>query len=378
MDYYEVLGVEKSATQEEIKKAFRTKARVLHPDVNKEADAEEKFKQLGKAYETLMDENKRALYDQYGEDGLSNAGYTNGPFDFGFGDIGDIFSSFFGGGMDFSGGFSQRRNPNSPQRGSDLRLDIQIEFEQAIFGVEKELKIDHLEPCETCNSTGMDKNAKETVCKTCNGQGRVQQSTQTILGSFTSVTACPTCKGTGKNPAALCKECKGSGSIECEKTINIKIPAGVDNGSKIRVSGEGDAGKNGGNSGDLYVVLHVVPSKEFAREGYDLFSELQISTPQAVLGDNVMVNTVDGMMDVTIPKGIQNAEQLTLKAKGVPILGQTGQRGNHYVTIKVVTPKKLNKEEEELYKKLFEISKSAQVVENESIMDKIKNSFAHK
>lgn len=381
MDYYEVLGVSKNATQDEIKSAFRAKARTLHPDVNKEPDAEDKFKQLGKAYETLMDNDKRALYDQYGEDGLANAGYTSGPFDFGFGDISDIFSAFFGGGMDFSSGFSSRgQNPNAPQRGRDLRLDIEIEFEQAVFGVEKEIKIDHLEPCETCASTGMDKNAKDPVCKTCGGQGRVQQSTQTILGSFTSVTTCPTCRGTGRNPNAQCKACKGQGAIEKEKIINVKIPAGVDDASKIRISHEGDAGKNGGQAGDLYLVLHVRPSKYFTRQNYDIHSSLKISTPQAVLGDSVVIKTVDGDRIINIPPSTQNNDRITLKGVGVPVLGQNNQRGNHYVTISIETPTKLNKEEENLYKRLFEISKDrAGTGENgDDIIGKIKNTFSHR
>jgi len=372
MDYYEILEVSKNASKDEIKGAFRKKARSLHPDVNKEPDAEERFKELGRAYETLMDDNKRALYDQYGEDGLKNAGFSQGPFDFGFGDISDIFSSFFGGGMDFSGGFS--RNPNAPQRGSDLRLDIEIEFEQAIFGIEKEIKIDHLEPCETCNATGMDKNATDTVCKTCNGQGRVQQSTRTMLGNFTSVTVCPTCKGTGKNPSAQCKACKGLGAVEKEKTLKIKIPQGVDNGSKIRISNEGDCGRNGGRPGDLYVVLFVKESADFQREGFNIFSEAEVTMPQAVLGDTIVVKTVEGEKEINIPKGTQNLDKIVLKDLGVPHLGNPGQRGNHYVTIKVVTPKKLGLEEEKLWRSLFELNHNQG--KDETLKDKIKSAFA--
>ena len=372
MDYYEILGVEKDSSADEIKAAFRKRARELHPDVNKATDAEDRFKELGKAYDTLSDSDKRALYDRYGEDGLKNAGYTEGPFDFGFGDISDIFSSFFGGGLDFSGGFNQRVNPNAPQRGRDLRLDIEISFEEAVFGVEKEIKIDHFEECKECNSTGIDKNSKEVVCKTCGGQGRVQQSTQTILGSFTSVTTCPTCRGSGKNPGAYCKACKGAGAIEREKTINVKIPHGVDNGSKIRISQEGDAGKNGGQPGDLYVVLHVAESQEFLRDGFDIYSKAIINTPQAVLGDKIKIKTIEGEAEIQIPSGSQNGDRITLKHLGVPLLGRNDQRGNHYVTILVEVPKHLNDEEQGLYKKLFEISKNKK---DEGILDKIKNSF---
>jgi len=375
MNYYEILGVEKDASADDIKNAFRSRARELHPDVNKAPDAEERFKELGKAYDTLSDDEKRSLYDRYGEDGLRNAGYTSGPFDFGFGDISDIFSSFFGGGFDFSGGYTQRVNPNAPQRGRDLRLDIEISFEEAVFGVEKEVKIDHFETCAECNSTGIDKNSKETVCKTCGGQGRVQQSAQTILGSFTTVTTCPTCRGSGKNPGAYCKPCKGVGAVEREKTISVKIPHGVDNGSKIRVSGEGDAGKNGGPAGDLYIILHVAQSKEFLRDGFDIYSTVTVSTPQAVLGDKVKVKTLEGEAEVQIAAGSQQGDKITLKHFGVPVLGRNDQRGNHYVTILIEVPKHLTDEERNLYQKLFEISKNKKNREDGGILDKIKNSF---
>lgn len=366
MDYYETLGVPRNATKDEIKKAFRQLARKYHPDVNKEEGAEEKFKELGRAYETLMDDQKRELYDRYGEDGLKNAGYNTNSFDFDFGDLGDIFSSFFGGGMS---GFSSRPNPNAPQRGADLRLDIQIDFLEAAFGAEKEIKFDHLEPCEECSGSGLDKNATDTVCPTCHGQGRVQQSTRTPLGSFTSVTVCPTCHGSGKNPKAACKKCKGVGAIEKEKVLKIKIPHGVTMGSKIRLANEGDAGKNGGRAGDLYVVLHVKESKEFIREGYDIYTKLNITVPQAVLGDTLSVNTIHGQKEINIPQGIQSGEKIALKDYGVPHLGSNSQKGTHYVTIIVDTPKKLSDREEKLYRELFELSKTKK---EESLLDKVK------
>lgn len=372
MDYYEILGVDKSATKDEIKSAFRKKARQLHPDVNKAPDAEERFKELGKAYETLSDDEKRQLYDRYGEDGLKDAGYSGGPFDFGFGGINDIFEAFFGGGME---GFSSRQNPNAPMAGSDLRYDLQIEFEEAVFGAEKELKIKHMETCDECNGTGKDKNAKETMCKTCHGHGRVQQNTRTILGSFTSVTTCPTCGGSGIDPLSNCKKCKGRGAVEKEKTVKIRIPKGVDTGSRIRYQGEGDAGKNGGRAGDLYIVLHAKESKEFIRDGVDIHTVLEISMPQAVLGDDVQLNTIDGLETVHIPEGIENLEKVLIKGKGVPYLGKEGQRGNHYVTIKIKTPKKISKEEEKLYRELFELNKKSESDKKSGIIDKVKTVF---
>ncbi len=366
MDFYEVLGVTKTASKDEIKKAFRGLARKYHPDVNKEEGAEAKFKEIGMAYETLMDDSKRELYDRYGEDGLKNAGYSTNSYDFDFGDLGDIFSSFFGGSM---GGFSGRSNPNAPQRGADLRLDIKLDFLEACFGIEREIKFEHLESCETCAGSGTDKDAKETVCSTCNGQGRVQQSTRTILGSFTSVTACPTCHGSGKNPKSYCKKCQGKGAIEKEKSLKIKIPQGVDSGSKIRLANEGDAGKNGGRAGDLYVVLHVGESKEFKRQNYDIHTNLEVSVPQAVLGDTISINTIHGEKQINIPQGVQSGEMIVLKELGVPYLGSSTQIGAHCVTILIKTPKKLSDKEQKLYRELFEIAKSKK---EDSFIDKMK------
>lgn len=371
MDYYEILGVDRNATKEEIKKAFRQKARQYHPDVNKSPDAAEKFKEAGKAYETLSDDNKREIYDRYGEDGLSNAGFNPNSFNMGDIDLSDIFSSFFGGGF---GGFSSafEEDPNMPTRGDDLRYDIELEFLEACFGLEKEIKIRHLEACPTCNSTGMDKNAKDTVCPVCHGHGRVQQSKQTILGSFTSVTTCPNCRGTGKNPKAYCKDCHGVGAIEKEKKITIKIPQGVEHGSKMRVANEGNSGKNGGRNGDLYIVIHVKNSKEFERRGFDIYTNLTISVPQAVIGDRIEIKTIHGISALTIPPGTQNGDKLTLKEQGVPYLGSSSQKGNHIVTITVSVPKKLSANEEKLYKELFILSKKT---EKDNILDKMKTAL---
>ncbi len=371
MDYYEILGVDKNATKDEIKKAFRQKARQYHPDVNKAPDAAEKFKEIGKAYETLSDDNKREIYDRYGEDGLQNAGFNPNAFNMGDIDLSDIFSSFFGG---FGGGFSSgyERNPNAPQRGEDLRLDIELDFLEACFGTEKEIKIRHLEPCEDCNSTGLQKDAKDTVCPTCHGSGKVQQSTRTILGSFTSVTTCPNCHGTGKNPKALCKTCQGLGAIEKEKKITIKIPHGIEHGSKMRVANEGNCGRNGGRCGDLYVVIHTKPSKEFIRQGFDIYTELEISTPQAVIGDEIKVKTIHGETIATIPAGIQNGERITLKGQGVPYLGSNTQKGNHYITINIAIPKKLSQQEEKLYRELFILSKQQ---EKDNLINKMKQAL---
>lgn len=370
-NYYEILGVNKDATQAEIKSAFRKKARELHPDVNKAPDAEEKFKELGKAYETLSNEEKRSLYDRYGEEGLSNAGYSNeGPFDFGFGNINDIFESFFGG----MGGFgTQTVDPTAPQRGHDLRLDIELEFEEAAFGIEKEIKIDHLEMCKDCYGTGAEPGTKPTICPDCNGKGRVAHVTRTILGSIQQVTVCPKCGGTGQVIGSPCKKCHGEGRLEVEKNIKVKIPAGVDNNAKIRVAHEGDAGKNGGASGDLYIIMHVKPHKLFKRDGFNVYSELYISLPQAVLGDSISVETVHGEKELVIPAGVEYGKILTIKNAGIPFLGHPEKRGDHLVLVKYKAPKLVNEEEKRLYRKLFEISENKKP--NEKFIDKVKNAI---
>ena len=371
-DYYEILGVSKNATKDEIKSAFRKMARKYHPDVNKAPDAEEKFKELGKAYETLMDDNKRATYDRFGEDGLKNAGFdTGGPFAGGFGDLNDIFNSFFGGmGFGFGGG---HQDPNAPQQGDDLRLDVEIEFEQAIFGTNKEIKFDHLETCPECNGTGAAKGSKPVTCKTCGGSGQVQTVTRTPLGAFTQISVCPDCHGKGQKVETPCPKCKGFGRIEQEKKIEIKIPAGVDNLSKIRVSREGDAGINGGPSGDLFVVLHVKPSEYFQRDGLNVYTMLEISPAQAVLGDEVEIKTLDGEQKIQIQAGIQSGNTIKIKGAGVPVISRPSQRGDHIVVVTVKTPTQLSDEEKNLYRRLYELNTNKKP--QESLMSKMKGVF---
>lgn len=372
-DYYEILGVDKNASKDDIKSAFRKKARTLHPDVNKAPDAEERFKELGKAYETLMDDNKRATYDRYGEDGLKNAGFnTGGPFESGFGDLNDIFNSFFGG---FGGGFGfgGRPDPNAPQTGDDLRVDVEVTFEEAVFGVSKEVKFDHLEQCSECGGTGAEKGSKPITCPTCHGTGQVQTVARTPLGAFTQISTCPDCHGTGQKISNPCKACKGYGKIEKEKKIEVKIPAGVDNHSKIRVSGEGDAGKNGGRAGDLFIVLHVKPSEYFTRDGIDIYTTLQISPAQAALGDEVIVKTLDGEQKVQIRAGIQNGNTIKIKGAGVPIISRPSQRGDHIIVVTVKIPTKLSDEERNLYRKLYELNTGKKM--QDSLMAKVKGVF---
>lgn len=371
-DYYEILGVGKDATKDEIKSAFRKMARKLHPDVNKAPDAEVKFKELGKAYETLMDDNKRATYDRYGEEGLNNAGFdSQGPFANGFGDLNDIFESFFGG---FGFGGSRRVDPNAPQRGENLRLDIELSFEEAVFGVEKEVKIDHLETCPTCHGTGAKEGCEPTICPTCGGRGQVQQSTRTVLGNISQIVTCPTCHGKGKIISQPCPDCHGEGRKNVEKNLNIKIPQGVDNGSKMRLSGEGDIGINGGPAGDLYVVLHVKPSDYFMRKEMDVYTHCTISPAQAALGDSVTIKTLDGEKEISIPAGIQSGDKITIKGAGVPSITSASVRGNQIVIITVLTPTHLSNEEKMVYEKLYEIQMGRQKVKK-SVKEKLKGAF---
>lgn len=370
MNYYEILGVEKTAGKDEIKSAFRQLARKYHPDVNKESGAEEKFKEIGRAYETLMDDEKRSMYDQFGEDGLKNAGFYSDPFAGGFGDLNEMLNAVF----NSTFGFSPRQtNPNGPQEGDDLRVDIELEFEQAVFGMEKEIKLDHLETCSTCKGTGCKEGSKPIPCKTCSGSGRIRQTTSTILGSFTQVTTCPDCHGAGMKIDQPCQDCKGYGRVEKEKVVKLKIPAGVDNGSKMRISGEGDAGKNGGLAGDLYVIIHVKPSEVFERSDTNIYTKLDISPCQAALGDTVTIKTLDGDHDVKIPAGIQSGNTVRIIGAGVPFISRPSQRGEHIIMVTVKTPTNLNNEEKQLYQKLYEINKSKP--SQKSVMDKVKGVF---
>lgn len=372
-DYYEILGVSKGASSDEIKRAFRKKARELHPDVNKAPDAEENFKELGQAYEVLSDEEKRAMYDRYGAEGLKSAGFdTGGPFDFGFGDLSDILSSFFGGDFGMGGG-ARRRDPNAPQRGSDLRLDLEVEFQDAVFGTEKEVEIEHLENCARCSSTGVEPGSKPETCHTCGGSGQVKHVTQTVLGNFAQVGTCPECKGSGKKITNPCKECHGQGRKNVSKIINIKIPAGIDNGTKMRVSAEGDAGKNAGPAGDLYVIIYVKQHEHFEREGLNIYSQESISFAQAALGDEIEVKTVEGDQKIKISPGTQTGTIHKVKGLGVPYLNNPARRGDQYVKLTIVTPQNLTEEEKKLYQQLFQIEKSKQ--DKESLFDKVKDVF---
>ena len=355
-DYYQILGVSRDADKDELKRAYRRLARQYHPDVNKEPGAEEKFKEINRAYEVLSEPDTRARYDRFGEAGVGGAAGASG-FDYGdmggFADIFETIFSGFGGGVGTAQGQSRRRN--GPIRGDDLRLDLKLDFREAVFGGEKQIKIPHLETCGTCSGTGAKPGTGVKTCGTCSGSGQVRRATRTPFGSFAQVSACTTCNGTGQVIEEKCSTCHGAGRQQETKKLKITIPPGVDNGTRLRVSGEGDAGMRNGASGDLYVYLFVESDREFTREGINIRSEITVSYLQAILGCNLQVNTVDGKEQLTIPAGTQPNTVLTLENKGVPKLGNPVSRGNHLITVKVNIPTKVNSEERELLEKLASV-----------------------
>jgi molecular chaperone DnaJ len=352
-DYYEVLGVSRNASPDEIKRAFRKKAKQYHPDTNKSADAEALFKELGEAYDVLSDANKRQIYDNYGHDGLKNGGYQP-QWDFaeGFPDLGDIFASFFGG-AGFGGMGGRRRG--GPQQGSDLRLDLTLEFTEAVFGTKKEISFTHLENCESCEGSGASPGSGPTVCTTCGGQGQVRQTTQTIIGHFTQIVTCPNCQGNGSVIVNPCRVCHGQGRTAVEAKRSIVIPPGVDQGTRLRVAGEGDSGIKGGPPGDLYVVLQIKPHPEFKRDGYHIYSVQEVPYSTLTLGGEVEVMTLNGPEKLKIPSGTQNGHIFPLKGAGIPHLNNNSKRGDHYVEVQVFIPTHLSGEEKKLLQRLGEI-----------------------
>ncbi len=354
-DYYEMLGVSRNADKDELKKAYRRLARKYHPDVNQEQGAEERFKEINRAYEVLSEPETRARYDRFGEAGVSGAGAGYQDFSDvgGFADIFEsIFSGFGGGGV---GGQTAGRRRTGPVRGDDLRLDLKLDFREAIFGGDKEIRIPHLENCQVCDGSGAKPGTGKSTCATCSGSGQVRRATRTPFGSFAQVSACPTCNGEGQIIEQKCESCGGAGRKQETKKLKITIPAGVDNGTRLRVSREGDAGARGGSPGDLYVYLFVEADQEFYREGINIQSEITISYLQAILGCSLKVNTVDGKEELIIPAGLQPNTVLTLENKGVPKLGNPVSRGDHLITVKVEIPTKLSGKERELLEELAKI-----------------------
>ena len=356
-DYYEVLGVSKGASEDEIKKAYKKLARKYHPDMNPgDKEAEEKFKEVNEANEVLSDPEKKARYDQFGFAGVDPSygggagagGYGAGGFD--FGDLGDIFGSFFGGGF----GGAQRRNPNAPQRGESIRANVTISFTEAAFGCEKEITVDRSEQCPTCKGNGCAAGTTPEVCPTCRGTGTVQVRRQTPMGVFASSAPCTKCGGTGRIIHQPCPDCRGQGAVRKRRSIKVTIPAGIDDGQTISLRGQGHAGKNGGPNGDLLINIMVQPHELFHREGTSVFCEAPITYAQAVLGGTLEIPTIDGKVKYDIPEGTQTGSVFRLRGKGIPVLNGRG-RGDQYVTVTIETPKNLNKEQKEALKKFSDL-----------------------
>jgi molecular chaperone DnaJ len=352
-DYYEVLGVSRTVTKEELKRQYRSLARQYHPDVNNEPDASERFKEISEAYEVLSDEDKRAAYDRFGHAGLGNGGF--GGFDQqGFGGFADIFEEFFG---SFGGAGTGRRRRRGPRRGPDMRYDLTITFEEAIFGTERDIEYHRAETCPVFSGSGAEPGSRPVTCTTCNGSGEVRRVQQSILGQFVNVVTCTTCNGTGELIPNVCRECSGRKQVDRTVTKKVKVPPGVDSDTQIRLTGEGGAGLDGGPPGNLFVVLNVAPHDYFQRRGDDIVLDLQINVAQAALGDDITVPTVDGETKLQIPGGTQSGRVFRLRGLGVPRLDRTGRsanigRGDQLVIINVAIPKSLTPEQQTLFTEL--------------------------
>ena len=376
-DYYEVLGVQKDASEDEIKKAYKKLARKYHPDLNRDDPkaAEEKFKEVNEAYDVLKDPQKKAAYDQFGHDafdprrgGSAGGNPFGGAGGFSGFDMNDIFDMFGMGG-------SRRARRQGPERGADLRYDLEISFEEAAFGKEVELSIPREENCASCGGSGAAKGSSAETCTTCNGSGQEQVMQRTMFGSMMTSRTCSQCRGTGKIIKNPCGDCHGTGRRRVTKTIKVSIPRGVDDGQRVRVSGGGEAGVRGGASGDLYVYIFIRPHELFQRRGNDVLIEIPITFVQASLGDTVQVPTLDGAVDLKIPAGIQTGTVLRVKGKGIPNLRGAG-RGDEHVRIKVTTPQKLSAKQKELLKEFAELSGDAVNPEQKSFTEKFKDLFA--
>lgn len=366
-DYYEVLGISKDASKEEIKKAYRKLSKQYHPDINKEADASEKFQEVKEAYEVLSDEQKRAQYDQFGHQD-PNQGFGGGGFGgaegFGFD---DIFSTFFGGG-------TRRRDPNAPRKGDDLQYSMTIDFLDAVFGQETEIEIPKDETCETCDGSGAKPGTSKKTCPYCEGTGQLNVAQDTPFGRMVNRRACHHCEGSGQIIEEKCTTCRGAGKVRKMKKIKVTVPAGVDDGQQLRVSGQGGPGFNGGPAGDLYVLFRVKPHQHFERDGDDIHLELPITYPQAALGDEIEVPTVSGKVKLKIPAGTQNGARFRLRGKGVQNVHGYGV-GDQHITIKVKVPTKLSEKQKQLLREFAEISGDIPEEQSSSLFDKIKRTI---
>lgn len=376
-DYYEVLGLSKGASDDEIKKAYRKLSKKYHPDINKEVGAEEKFKEVSEAYEILSDSQKKSAYDQYGFAGVdpSYGGGSGGGFG-GFGGFGsggsafdfdDILGSFFGGGGGFGG---SRMNPNAPRQGADLQYKLNLKFEEAIFGTEKEVEYAREDQCGTCHGNGAKPGTSPSTCSKCHGQGRINVERQTPLGRMVTQQTCDVCRGTGKEIKEKCPTCHGAGHVSSKHKVKVNVPAGVDDGQQMRLQGKGEAGINGGPYGDLYVVFLVQDSDKFQRDGAEIYYEMPIDFAQAALGDEIDVPTVHGDVKLKVPAGTQTGTKFRLRGKGAPRLRGSGN-GDQTVIAKVVTPKNLNDAQKEALREFAKASGTKVSENDEGLLGKM-------
>lgn len=374
-DYYELLGVEKTATAQEIKKAYRKLAMKYHPDRNPgDKEAEEKFKEINEAYEVLSDEEKRKMYDQFGHDGVNGqggfGGFNQGDFG-GFGGFEDIFGDIFG----FGGSGGSRRR--GPVRGADIRQRVRVTFEEAAKGVKKEIKVTRREECSECNGTGAKAGTSKKTCPNCHGAGTVRSVQRTPFGNIASTKTCPNCNGTGEIIETPCSKCKGTGSIRKTKTIEVDIPAGIDDGQMIKLSGQGEFGEAGAPRGDLYIIVEVMPHELFTRDGYDIYIDMPITFVQAALGDEIEVPTLDGKVKYSIPEGTQTGTVFRLRDRGIKRI-RGNSRGDQYVKVTVEVPRKLSDRQKELLKEFAGECGSGEHEKKETFSKKIEKLFGKK
>ncbi|MFD1471193.1 molecular chaperone DnaJ [Companilactobacillus mishanensis] len=374
-DPYDVLGVDKDASQDDIKHAFRSLSKKYHPDINKAPDAEAKFKEINDAYETLKDPQKRAQYDQFGSAGMDGAGGQGfggfggaGAGGQGFGGFEDIFSQFFG------GGGAQRQNPNAPRQGSDLQYRMDLTFEEGVFGKETNISYNRDEKCATCGGNGAKPGTEPITCNKCHGTGYMEVDRQTPLGRMRTRVVCDVCGGTGKEIKEKCETCHGKGKVNEKHTLKVTVPAGVEDGQQMRLDGQGEVGDNGGPYGDLYIVFRVKASREFTRDGSTIYTSVNISFPQAALGDEIDVNTVHGPVKLTVPSGTQTGTSFRLRGKGAPVLNSKSI-GDEKVTVNIVTPRKLSGDQKEALKKFSEAGGNKIREKDSNFFNKVKDAF---
>ncbi len=364
-DYYEVLGVDRTATADEIRQAYRRLARQHHPDVTgDEPGSEARFKEINEAYEVLRDPQKRAVYDRYGHAGLE--GQAVGPAGYPFADLGDIFDQIFGFG-------TRPRSRSRPvvERGQDRRIRLRLELAEAAFGVTRTIEVARLERCESCGGTGAEPGTGSVVCRMCQGQGEIRRTQQVLFGTFVSTQTCPQCQGQGQVIGSPCGSCHGDGRTQKRRRLEVDIPAGIEDGMQIRLSGEGDVGPRGGPSGDLFVVVEVAPHAVLERQGIDLHVVVRINPAEAALGTHIEVPTLDGTARLTIPPGTQSGDSVTVEGKGVRELG-SARRGNLVATIEVVIPTRLGREERQLFEQLRQALPKGQVVDRRSTWERVR------